>query len=109
MSMPMPMPDDSLYHRQQQQQQQLAPLIDFQDASSSAVDTSTHRMSSKAKGKMVDLMDSGDADGWEGYYNSSSNVNTAANASNPRPRPSGEGNSNYDANSSSGAAGNHRI
>ncbi|KAJ2522312.1 hypothetical protein H4217_000846 [Coemansia sp. RSA 1939] len=110
MSIPMPMPDDSLYHRQQQQQQQqLAPLIDFRDASASAVNTSTHRMSSKAKGKMVDLMDGGDADGWDGYYNNNSNVNTAANASNLHPRPSGEGNSNYDANSSSGAVGNHRI
>ncbi|KAJ2663319.1 hypothetical protein IWW48_001421 [Coemansia sp. RSA 1200] len=112
-AMSMPMPDESLYHRQQQQQQQqqqIAPLIDFQDAPASAIDTNTHQMSSKAKGKMVDLMDSGDADGWEGYYNNNSNINSSVNASNPPPRLSGEGsNRNYDSNSSSGAAGNHRI
>ncbi|KAJ1795472.1 hypothetical protein LPJ59_004321, partial [Coemansia sp. RSA 2399] len=43
-------------------------LIDHQEA---ATDTNTQVMSSKAKGKMVDLMDAEDIGGWENYYNNS--------------------------------------
>ncbi|KAJ2551761.1 hypothetical protein EV175_003573 [Coemansia sp. RSA 1933] len=54
-------------------------LIDHQEAPSPTPATNTNKqtMSSKAKGKMVDLMDSEDIGGWENYYN---NSNIGANS-----------------------------
>ncbi|KAJ1667167.1 hypothetical protein EV178_001660 [Coemansia sp. RSA 1646] len=80
---------DFAHQGKQKQHQQDEPanfsiehLIDHQEAPTSATDTSMQKMSSKAKGKMVDLMDTDDIAGWENYYNN----NTSKNGSGSAPR-----------------------